>query len=299
MTTLNSIGIFLASFLGLWLGAQLGVWLCRRSKTPSEGVEDFRMILGAALSLLGLLIGFTLSMSISGFNGRQTGEEMEAATINAAYIRADLLPAEDSARIRTLLVGYLETRLQFYTAKDSRTQESIRLETIALQNQLWSAISTVANARQTPVIALAVTGINDVLNAQKKSYANWRNQIPLAAWLLLGVVALCCNLMLGYNARNLRRRAGLLMILPMMIGMSFMMIADIDVPGRGIIRVKPVNLEYLYGTIKSQQAITAPTATAPGQGALQTCPPAGRTDLICQANSTGSGEVPSGHITVM
>ncbi len=45
MTILNSIGIFLASFLGLWLGAQLGIWLCRRSKTPSEGNDDANITL--------------------------------------------------------------------------------------------------------------------------------------------------------------------------------------------------------------------------------------------------------------
>ncbi|WP_336332611.1 hypothetical protein [Pseudomonas putida] len=255
--TLNSIGIFLISFLFLGLGAQLGVWLCRKAKRPFEGVEDFRMILGATLSLLGLLIGFTLSMSINGFNNRQMGEEEEAAAINAAYIRADLLPAEDSAKIRSLLVGYLEKRLQFYSKHNSREQEDIRSQTLGLQNQLWAAISAVANARQTPVIALAVTGINDVLNTQKKSQATWRQQVPLAAWLLLGVVAVCCNMMVGYNAQGLRRRAGLLLILPVVISMSFMMIADIDVPGRGIIRVKPVNLEYLYSTIKQQEMAPA------------------------------------------
>ena len=266
--TLNSIGIFLASFLFLGLGAQLGIWMCRRVKTPMEGVEDFRMILGATLSMLGLLIGFTLSMSINGFNNRQMGEEEEAAAINAAYIRADLLPAEDSAKIRPLLINYLEKRLQFYTTRDPHKQEDIRSQTLGLHNQLWAAISAVANARQTPVIALAVTGINDVLSTQKRTQANWRHQVPLAAWLLLGAVAVCCNMMVGYNAQGLRRRVGLLLILPLVISMSFMMIADIDAPGRGIIKVKPANLQYLYSTIKQQQEIAIPAVTTLQRSAL-------------------------------
>ncbi|MFU5483908.1 hypothetical protein ACM7XN_20640 [Pseudomonas aeruginosa] len=266
--TLNSIGIFLVSFLFLGSGAQLGIWMCRRVKTPMEGIEDFRMILGATLSMLGLLIGFTLSMAISGFNNRQMGEEEEAAAINTAYIRADLLPSEDSAKIRPLLVDYVEKRLQFYTTRDPGMQEDIRSQTLALQNQLWSAISAVANARQTPVMALAITGISDVLNTQKRTQASWRHQVPIAAWWLLGVVAICCNMMVGYNARGLRRRAGLLLILPVVISMSFMMIADIDAPGRGIIRVKPVNLEYLYETIRHQQETVVPAVTVLRQSTL-------------------------------
>ncbi|MBK5344648.1 hypothetical protein JFU48_25105 [Pseudomonas sp. TH49] len=228
----------------------------RGTKSPAEGLEDFRMILGASLSLLALLIGFTLSMSINGFNSRQAGEEMEAAAINAAYIRMDLLPAEDGPKIQSLLIDYLDKRLQFYGTHAPLKQKNIHLETIDIQNKLWSSISLAANSKQTPITALTVTGINDVLSTQRKTQANWRNQIPLAAWLLLSLVAACCNVMLGYNARGVRRSAALLLILPLMISMSFMMIGDIDAPGRGIIRVKPVNLEFLNETLKTHRTLT-------------------------------------------
>ncbi len=87
--------------------------------------------------------------------------------------------------------------------------------------------------------------MNEVLSAQQKTYAGWRAQILLAAWLLLATIAVFCNALVGYNARHLRRKAGLFLVLPMTISLSFLVISEIDVPGRGIIRVKPVNLHYV------------------------------------------------------
>lgn len=252
--TLNAVVIFLISFFALWLGSQLGAWIGRREKRESEGLEDFRIILGATLSLLGLLIGFSLSMSIGGFNNRQAGEEMEAASINAAFMRAELLPETQRNTVQNLLIEYLDKRLDFYNQDDPNARREIVHETSELQFEIWTTVSTTAHAQQTPVIALAVTGINDVINSQKKTQASWRNQIPFAAWLLLAAVALFCSMMTGYNSRDQRRSSGIFFILPMTISLSFMMIADIDVPGQGIIRVNSSNLEQLEATVKSRKA---------------------------------------------
>ena len=40
-------------------------------------------------------------------------------------------------------------------------------------------------AQPTPVIALAVSGMNDVLNSQGYTQAAWWNRIPIAAWGLM------------------------------------------------------------------------------------------------------------------
>jgi hypothetical protein len=50
--------------------------------------------------------------------------------------------------------------------------------------------------------ALAVAGMNDVLNSQGYPRAAWRNRIPHAAWWMMGLIAACCNLLLGYGSRN-------------------------------------------------------------------------------------------------
>jgi hypothetical protein len=90
------------------------------------------------------------------------------------------------------------------------------------------------------VIALAVSGMNDVLNSQGYTQAAWWNRIPLAAWELMGLVAVACNLLLGYSERRTGQRV--LVVLPLIISVSLFLIADIDSPRGGFIRVAPQNL---------------------------------------------------------
>jgi hypothetical protein len=48
--------------------------------------------------------------------------------------------------------------------------------------------------------------MNDVLNSQGYTQAAWWNRIPIAAWVLMAVIAICCNLMVGYGAGRLKRK---------------------------------------------------------------------------------------------
>jgi hypothetical protein len=48
--------------------------------------------------------------------------------------------------------------------------------------------------------------------------------------------------MLGYTAHNTGRDRRLIYILPLVVALSFLLIADIDSPRGGLIRVVPENL---------------------------------------------------------
>ena len=111
----------------------------------------------------------------------------------------------------------------------------------------WSKVP--ALAQPNPVVALAVAGMNDVLNAQGYTQAAWWNRIPHAAWWLMGAIAICCNLLIGYGARNARTESRLLLVLPLVAALSFMLIADIDSPRGGVIRVSPQNLHSLAASV--------------------------------------------------
>ena len=192
------------------------------------------------LTLLGLLIGFAFSMAVTRYDQRKNLEEAEANSIGTEYVRADLLPAQDAAHVRELLKRYLDQRVLFYTTLDVRDLTKVIADTADLQNQLWSAVRSAADSQQTPVMALAVSGMNDVLNSPGNIQAAWWNRIPAAAWVLMIVIAICCNLLLGYGARRTDRRLSI--VLPLAVSLSFLLIADIDSPRGGAIRVVPQNL---------------------------------------------------------
>jgi hypothetical protein len=77
---------------------------------------------------------------------------------------------------------------------------------------MWSTVKQSAAAQPTPMVALAVAGMNGVLDTQGNTQATWWNRIPYAAWAL--------------------------------------MIADIDSPRGGVIRVKPLDLHALAESMR-------------------------------------------------
>jgi len=238
--------VFVITFVALWLAAWVGVRL-RRDELKEEDRPDFNLVVGATLTLLGLIIGFSFSMALERYDLRKSYEEAEANAIGTEYVRADLLPQADGARVRDLLRQYTDLRIQFYGARDTEDLGKINAETAKVQEELWMAASRPAMAQPSPVIALAVGGMNDVLNSQGYTQAAWWNRIPAAAWALLLVIAIFSNALVGFGSRRVDLR---LCVLPLVVAVSFMLIADIDSPRRGVIRVHPQNLESLRAGLK-------------------------------------------------
>jgi hypothetical protein len=127
----------------------------------------------------------------------------------------------------------------------------INARTAQLQAELWSAVLGPAAAQPTRMVALAVSGMNDVLNSQGYTQASWSNRIPAAAWLLMAAIAVCCNLLLGYGARDAKTVIFLLQVLPLIVSISFFLIADIDSPRGGVILVHPENLLSLVESLRA------------------------------------------------
>ena len=202
--------------------------------------------------LLALIIGFTFSMALGRYDQRKNYEEEEANAIGTEFVRADVLPAADAAKLRALLLSYLDQRVLFYTVRDEQQLQQINAETGKLQAQLWSAVVAPAAAQPTPLMALALAGMNDVLNAQGYTQAAWWNRIPIAAWTLMAAMAICSTMLVGIGARTAKTTSGLLLVLPLVVSIAFFLVADLDSPRRGVIRVIPQNLLSLSQSLRAQ-----------------------------------------------
>jgi hypothetical protein len=245
----SPVGVFGFSLIVQWLAAYFGEFLHRRVRPISKDErEDLDTVQAAILTLLALIIGFSFSMAVTRYDQRKTYEEAEANAIGTEYLRIDLLPADDAANVRALMRKYLDLRIAFYETTDRGELARISADTTKLQAELWSAAAAAANAQPTAVKALAVAGMNDMLNAQGYTQAAWWNRIPVAAWALMGLIAIACNLVLGYGEHS--KRMVLLLVIPVVVSISFLLIADIDSPRGGVIRVMPVNLIAVAQSLK-------------------------------------------------
>jgi hypothetical protein len=235
--------------VALWLSARLGANLhARHQRVEVDEHAEFDLILGATLTLLGLIIGFSFSMAVSRYDQRKNYEEAEANAIGTEYVRADLLPTA-AARVRNLLTRYAEQRVLFYQTRDEHRLRQVDLQTVQLQDDLWSAIASPALAQPNPVTALAVSGMNDVLNSQGYTQAAWWNRIPGEAWALMTIIAMGSHFLLGYRVRRAGAKGIVFLTLPLVVSVAFWLIADIDSPRSGMIRISPQNLLSLLHSL--------------------------------------------------
>ena len=94
--------------------------------------------------------------------------------------------------------------------------------------------------------------MNDVINAQGYSQAAWWNRIPRSAWWLMAAVAVVGCALVGYGSQAFKTKAYFVWVLPATIAVSFFLIADIDSPRGGLIRVEPLNLEDVAQSIHAR-----------------------------------------------
>jgi len=245
--------VFAGTLVVMWGSIRLGVVLSSRFGTLQEDVrKDLETVQAAALTLLGLLIGFAFSMAVSRYEERKTYEEAEANAIGTEYIRADLLPAANGVKVRALLRDYLEQRMQFYVSRDAQQVRQINTRTTRLGTELWSDVADAAAVQVTPMVALAVSGMNEVLDSRGNAVAARQNRLPSASWSLLAVVAVICALLLGFGVRGAQGERMLALVVPLTVALAFLLIADIDSPTSGVIRVIPENLAALSSSLSAR-----------------------------------------------
>jgi hypothetical protein len=241
------------TLVGLWLSVRIGGFIGERQlNVEEERGKDFDVIIAAILTLLALIIGFSFSMAVNRYDQRKNCEEEEANAIGTEYVRADFLPAADAARARALLRNYLDQRILFYNTRDNRQLQQINAATAQLETNLWATVQAPSAAQPTPLVALTASGMNDVLNSQGYTQAAWLYRIPREAWILMEVIAIFCNLMIGYGSNRTGAKGILFLVMPLVVSISFFLIADIDSPRRGIIRVHPINLTSLSQSLHAR-----------------------------------------------
>ena len=237
------------SLVLLWLSTHLGAWIERRWRPlKEEERETFQVISGAALTLLGLIIAFSFSMAVGRYDQRKNLEEAEANAIGTEFLRVELMPAAVSEKAKELLRTYVDRRILFYEERHEGRLGRIADDTARLQGELWSMVRTAAAAHPDPVMAVIVSGMNDVLNSQGYTQAAWWNRIPEGAWILMVAIAMSCCALVGYSAHEVR--PSVLVILPAILSIAFFFIADIDSPRHGLIRVMPHNLISLAQSLR-------------------------------------------------
>ena len=232
--------------------SEIGFWLKKGRVKDGSGIiekTDIALIIGAVLTLLELLLGFTYAMSEGRFEARRQLVIEEANAIGTTYLRAKALPEPRSSEIQKLLRQYTALRVEIGRMTDV-TPEKIREvdnRTKQLHSLIWSHAAALARENPTPVISVFLQSLNEMIDLHAKRLAAFRNRVPLSIYLVLFVISVITLWLTGYyfGARGQRVRT-LTTVLALLVASVMWLIMDLDQPMRGAIRTSQQSLFDLH-----------------------------------------------------
>jgi hypothetical protein len=230
------LGIFTAIFLALAIEA--GRYTAARSRIQEDSHRKDQMVAlrDGLFVLVSLLMGFSLALAAARFSERRTLMIDEANAIGVANLRAETLIASNSSPAQQLLRQYVDARLDEDNAglDYSRAAEANH-HVKQIQERLWEGSVEITKIDRSAVAAAYLSSLNQIIDLHEKRVASFENRVPISVWLLIFSVSTIAVFTRGLT---LGRRFWLTILLaPLTIAITVTLIADLDTPSSGFIRI--------------------------------------------------------------
>lgn len=242
--------------IAIELGYRVGLRTRRRSGDP-EAVVKRDVTLGALLALLGLLLAFTYSFSLSRADLRKEALLTEANALGTAFLRADLAQEPARTALRQALYAYARTRTvaradvltsQSLAASVARSEEK--------QRALWPAVKTVlAEGTPGPLANGLVQAVTEIIDLHATRIARFADRLPTVVFWLLVMVTAAALAVAAHNAglagHISRTRMGAFAVV---LSALIAVIIDFDQPQRGAIVISQLPLDSTVASMAAELA---------------------------------------------
>jgi len=186
--------------------------------------------------LVSLLLGFTLALAAPRFADRRSLLIDEANAIGTTYLRASTIPQPQRDQAQLLLRQYVDARLDVDNAglDDARRQNAIQ-RSKKIHEALWQGLVEITQSDRSAVSASYMSSLNQMIDLHGKRVSALENRIPRPVWLLVFSVAVIALFTRGLT---LAGRFWLTLVLaPLTIAIVVALLADLDTPSSGLIRI--------------------------------------------------------------
>ena len=238
----NEIVIYFAFFALMLATTEAGFQLGRKSEgsTPDKTKSHVSAVEAGILGVLGLLLGFTMSMAVSRFEARKQLVLDEANAIGTSCLRTGLLPVPQGSEIASLLRQYVDVRVQYGTAgNDLPRLDTLHTQTARLQKEFWARAVAYGQKDPNPVRAgLLLESLNQAIDLESAWRMALQNRVPSSVIYVNGIVGLLATMVVGYAfGLNGRRQIFSMCVLALAITLVLAVIIDLDRPRSGLIRI--------------------------------------------------------------
>jgi hypothetical protein len=248
--------LFLLTVIMVLISIEGGHRLARYHQLRSEEMNEIPVgtMVGAILGLLAFMLAFTFSFAGSRFEERKQVLIEESNAIGTAYLRAGLMPEPIMTESRNILREYIDVRL-YYALGQNKSDAILRSQ--QLQDLLWLQAVAAADKGKAPINLLFIQSVNEVIDVHaKRIMVGLRNRVPGVIWIVLYSLIIFSMVAIGYQG-GLGSTRRSFVALPLVFAFSavLILIADLDRPGEGLLRVNQQSMIDLQNSVSATGSV--------------------------------------------
>lgn len=230
------VGVLFFAVLALAFraGAAFKLRFGRGEAEGDDSVEGY--LLSAVLALLGLLVAFTFSLSLSRYDSRRELVVAEGNALGTAWLRSTLVPGAEGEDLRTALRGYADIRLELPRAKNIAPVEA---RSAQAQAAVWQRLQAAVPKVDPPIAATLVNATTEMFDAASSRKAEREARIPGRVLDVVCLYAVMSAAVIGYviGRRGGWRHAVVSHALFALLVLAIALILDLDRPWSGGITI--------------------------------------------------------------
>lgn len=237
---------FVTILLILLLAIEIGFRISRRDTSEGEVVEPEKIAANFVLTLLGLILAFTLNAARSHFSERAAMILSEAQSIRSARVALDDLSDARRAESLHLLTSYLESKKEYNRALNEANDPALAYEKGRdILHQIRRVCRMPAEGDEADRQRIALERIENVAEVGLERHVLVQAPDSDVVIVFLFALAVIACLLLGHSHRAVKNRAWWTGILfAGIISAALVLIIDYDSPRLGLIRVDPSDVLY-------------------------------------------------------
>lgn len=242
---------FFAVLIPLLIGQHLGV--SARKKSDEVPHTQISSVVGTAFGLLALMIAFTFQIATSRYEDRKKLLMDEVTKIRTTFLRAGLTPEPYRSNTKSMLIEYVDTRLQVQYGLEGISHVLNRSQQIL--DSLWKYSEILAEQdRNSETFALYILSVNEMIDAQNQRLTvALQYRIPSAVIITLFVIEIFSMLVLGYQfGISGKGNSKLNIVLALIFTIVIFLILVLDRPELGLAKLNQKPMKTLQNQMQGK-----------------------------------------------
>jgi hypothetical protein len=236
------------------IGFRIGLWRARYRPTHDRDLNGIGTITAGMLGLLAFTLSLTINIAQNRFEFRRGLVVQEANAIEAAWLHSKLITGEEGPLIATLIEAFAKVQLAYVSSDTFDVEPELISRKSALQKQIWQAMQTITREQLSTSTSTLAAALIEMFNAAQTERFAFESRVPAnMSWMLMAGSLLAIGAMGYHSGVAQSRQIVLTSLLLVMWAGGMALVADLNRPRVGTVRVDPAPLAWTVRAFDQQR----------------------------------------------